>query len=915
MKHRLYLFVLLLSITAFASAQQQVSVQLEQRPVVELFDAIEKQTGYRVYCPVKVSEGVTVTVNVTNGEPMQVLKDALANTILRVTLYNGDIFVTRNTEMRASLPEGFFNIKESTPILESEDTGILLALNRADQKASSENKVYEVGVATGETADRVTLTGRITNFQTGEPLANVTIVAEGQQRGTTTNAYGNYTIQLPAGRNELAITAVGLKDTKRQVLIYSSGKLDIEVEEQVYSLSEVTISSSMRENVRSTTMGVTRLEMSNIKNIPTAFGEVDIMRVVMSLPGVKAVGEASSGFNVRGGATDQNLILFNDGTIYNPTHLFGFFSVFNPDILRDMELYKSSVPAKYGGRISSVLDINTREGNKEKFTGSASLGLLTSRLAVEGPIGEKTSFIAGGRTTYSDWILKQLPEKSEYKDGNAGFYDMNAVINHRFDTKNSLQASGYFSRDRFNFNADEKYAYRNANASLKWRHIFNDDLSAVFTGGYDHYDYKTYNTENPVTSYDLSFGIDQYYGKADFTWLPHNKHRLDFGASSLMYNLNPGHYAPRGDASLVIDDLMQQEKALESAVYISDRWDITSAFSVDLGLRYTMYNAMGPRIYNLYEPGVLPSEFTVIGQKEEGSGIYKTYQGPEVRASVRYEFLDGLSIKAGFNTMRQNIHKLSNTTVMSPTDTWKLSDANIKPQTGRQGSIGLYKNFAEQAIELSAEAYYKTMDDYLDYRNGAELLMNHHIETDVLSTEGRAYGLEFMIKKLTGNLNGWVSYTYSRTELRQNDPRNLKPVNRGEWYPADYDKPHDVKFVGNYKFTQRFSVSLNVDYSTGRPVTIPVSKFNYAGGEFVYFSDRNQYRIPDFFRMDFSMTLEPSHHLTLFTHSTFSLGVYNLTGRKNAYSVYYIAEDGKLKGYKLAIFGMPIPYLSYNIKF
>ncbi|MDR2811249.1 MAG: TonB-dependent receptor plug domain-containing protein [Tannerellaceae bacterium] len=569
---------------------------------------------------------------------------------------------------------------------------------------------------------------------------------------------------------------------------------------RVYELDEVFVSSTrMRENVRGTTLGVERLEVKAIKNIPTVFGERDIMRVVISLPGVKTVGEASSGFNVRGGATDQNLILFNGGTIYNPTHLFGFFSAINPEVVQNMELFKSSIPAKYGGRISSVLEINGREGGKEKFVGSASLGLLTSQLTLEGPIsGGKTSYLVGGRTTYSDWILKKLPEKSGYRDGNAGFYDLNASLAHKFSNYDNLTVNGYFSRDRFGFNADEQYAYRNANASLKWRHIFSPELLATLSGGYDHYDYTTRNTETPANAYNLSFGIDQYYGRLDFTRYA-GSHTIDFGLSGLLYDLNPGHYAPIGSESLVIDDQMQRERALESAVYIGDRWDITRRFSLDLGVRYTMYNAVGPRTYNRYESGTLPSLATITETATAGNGrFYHTYHGPEFRISTRYELADGFSFKAGYNTMRQNIHKLSNTTIMAPTDTWKLSDANIRPQTGSQTTAGLYGNFSGLSLETSVEAYYKTMNDYLDYRSGAKLLMNHHIETDVLSTEGQAYGIELMVRKTAGKLNGWVSYSYSRTLLRQHDLRITAPVNNGDWYAADYDKPHDVKFVGNY---------------------------------------------------------------------------------------------------------------------
>lgn len=914
---KLCLINCLLLLSVLIIAQQKVSVHLEQRVATELFDVIEKQTNCRIYYQSEYTDSLLITVNVTDEEPLSVLEKALQGTDLKVARYGDRIFITDNVRIITFLPEGYFN-----NMVHSDDTGydvseISLFQSLRSQKASSENKVYEIGdPSVAVSGGRISLSGIVTDFKTGEPVVGATLSISEPLIGAVSDAYGYYTISIPSGHHDLQIRGIGLKDTRRQIVLYSEGKLDIELEEDIYTLKEVVISAEKIENVRGTTLGVERLKIKDIKNIPMVFGEVDVIRAVLALPGVKAVGEASSGFNVRGGATDQNLILFNDGTIYNPTHLFGFFSAFNPDLVKDMELYKSSIPAKYGGRISSVLDITTREGNKKEFKGSASLGLLTSRLTLEGPLfSEKTSYIVGGRTTYSDWILKKLPEKSGYRDGSAGFYDLNASLNHKFDERNNLYLNGYYSSDRFSFDEYEKYSYHNANASIKWRHIFNPKLTSVATVGYDHYDYDTKSTENPVNAYELSFGIDQYYAKTDFNWYPLDNHTVNFGFNGVYYKLNPGEYLPSGDASMVVTDRMQKEKGIETAVYIGDNWNITQQFSVNAGVRYSMFNALGPKTYNEYMDEYLPSLTTIKGEKTVGSGAFKTYHGPEFRISARYEFMNDFSVKAGYNTMRQNIHKLSNTTVMSPTDTWKLSDANIKPQTGSQVALGLYKNFANNTIELSLEGYYKTMNDYLDYRNGAELLMNHHIETDVLNTKGRAYGVELMVKKTQGKLNGWISYTYSRTQLRQEDKRIDSPVNDGDWYPSDYDKPHDIKFIGNYKFTHRYSFSMNCDYSTGRPITLPVSKYNYAGGEFVYFSDRNRYRIPDFFRIDLSFNIEPSHHLTLLTHSMISFGVYNLTGRKNAYSVYYVSEEGKMKGYKLAIFGTQIPYVSYNIKF
>jgi len=860
-------------------------------------------------------DSLLVSVQCADELPKVALEKALEGSPFLVSEYEKRqlFFVLKNRQLITELSDDYFHQRQ---IIERRTSDYYL-LNPMEQKATSENKVYTIGEDTqAALPDRVQLTGIVTDFRTGEPIVGAVIYDEKTMVGATTDAYGYYSLSIPTGRQRLLIRGIGLKDTQRQVQLFNSGKLDIELEEEVYSLKEVTVTSERLARVQSTTLGVERMQIKDIKNIPTAFGEVDVIRVVMMLPGVKSVGEASSGFNVRGGSTDQNLILFNNGTIYNPTHLFGFFSAFNPDLVKEIELYKSSIPAKYGGRISSVLEINAREGNKKEFTGQVSIGLLTSRATIEGPIGEKTSFILGGRTTYSDWMLNLLPEKSGYKDGKAGFYDLNAIIDHKFSDRDNLYISGYYSRDRFRFDSDERYGYSNANFSAKWRHLYDSRLTSTFTGGYDYYGYQTETNDNPSDAYKLNFGINQAFAKLDFASYINDKHTLNFGVNSVLYVLNPGTMKPNSDSSFVSLNKIQEEHALESSIYLGDRWEITPKLSIDAGVRYTLFNVMGPRSYNLYDQSQLPDESNIIDHKEvSGWKSFKTYHAPEFRLSARYAFTGDFSVKAGVNTLRQYIHKLSNTTIMSPTDTWKLSDANIKPQRGMQVAGGIYKNLFNNAIETSLEGYYKTMEDYLDYRSGAQLTMNHHIETDVINTTGRAYGIELMIKKTQGKLNGWMSYSYSRTQLRQDDSRVEEPVNGGNWYNADYDKPHEVKFAGNYKFTQRYSLSLNCDYSTGRPITLPTSKYEFAGGEYVQYSDRNQYRIPDFFRLDFSFNIEPSHHLTLLTHSMISIGVYNLTGRKNAYSVYYIAENGKLKGYKMAIFGAPIPYLSYNIKF
>ena len=903
---------LLLCICGQAVAQQ---IKASNEPLTEVLQQIQQKTGYRFYWIADEVKGVRVTVDADAKDMQQLMRTLLARTNLRYTIYeNRSVFLLQNRTLVNTLPAfAQWSGGEATD-------GASELLQENSRKATSENKIYVVGKPENKSDKKmVELTGVITSFKTGEPVMGVNmVVRKPTWSAAVSDADGKFVLKVPQGEVNIEMSGIGVIDTHRRLMVYEDGTLDIELEDKMQTLDEVTVTANKRENVKDVQMGVESLVVEELKTIPTAFGELDVIKVVQTLPGVKTMGEASSGFNVRGGSTDQNLIQFNGGTVYNPTHLFGFFSAFNGSIVQDMELFKGSIPAQYGGRISSVLDINSRRGNKEKYQGEISLGLLTSSLALEGPIKKgKTSLLLAGRTTYSDWMLNLLPEDSGYKNGKAGFYDANLLLSHQFGLKDNLYFSGYYSQDRFNFIENEKYSYANANASLQWVHLFDDNFRMGTTVGYDHYDYNTQNWQNDFDAYQMGYDINQYYLKLDFNHQQWQKHKLNWGAKAMMYDIQPGAVRPYSELSLYIPKTLQKEKALETSFYLSDEWDITSKLTASLGIRYSLFSALGPRTYNTYAEGELPSTLNTTGS-ETKDGNLKTYHGPEFRAGLRYAFTDDFSVKAGVNTMRQYIHKISNTMVMSPTDTWKLSDMYIEPQTGTQYSLGFYKNFMGGDLEASVEGYYKTIDNYLDYRSGAQLLMNDHLETEVLPTEGRAYGVEFMLKRPKGKLNGWISYTYSRTELRQSDPRIARPVNDGEWYPAEYDKPHDFKLVGNYQFTQRYSTSLNVDYSTGRPQTMPVSQYydHTIGATTFSFSERNGIRIPDYFRVDLSFNIKPTHRLTAKTHTFFTIGVYNLLGRRNVYSIYFQNEgDEGMKGYKMSIFGAPIPYASFNVKF
>ena len=896
-----------------------ITADLNTVGIDKLAATLERQTSLHFYYDAVQFDSLTFSINVKNEPLVKVLEKVFAKTDFEFSIAGLDyVFITRGKRINTAIPDASIAVEPAGGNRDANKKRTIKEpfVEKNNLKVGLENRVFEIGDKLAPSLqNEVILNGFITDGQTGENVVAANVAVEKSTINVITDQYGYFSLSLPKGRYVINIQSLGMKDTKRQVQLYGDGKLNIDMQSQILTIRNVVISSQKISNIKGTQMGLQKIDIKTIKQVPVVFGEADILRVITTLPGVKTVGEASTGLNVRGGSTDQNLILFNDATIYNPSHFFGMFSAFNPELVKDVELYKSSIPARYGGRLSSVLNINTREGNKKKLSGGAGIGLLTSRINLEGPIiNDKTSFIIGARTTYANWLLNILPD--QYKNSKAGFYDLNLNLTHELNKKNTFYFTGYLSKDRFNLNSDTVYGYSNTNLSLKWKHIFNNKVSSVVAGGTDQYSYNISSNRLPLNAYKMGFDIHQTYFKAHFNYYVNNKHTIDFGLNSIYYKLNPGYFNPDGKSSLVVPDQLDAEQALESALYVNDKYNVTTAFTLEGGIRYSLYNYLGPKTVNTYAPGLPITESNMTGTiaYEKGKFI-KTYSGPEYRFSARYALSDSFSIKASFNTQRQYIHMLSNTAAMAPTDIWKLSDPSIKPQYGEQVSLGLYKNFKSNTIETSLEVYYKNMKDYLDYKSGANLVLNHHIETDVIATKGKAYGVEFLIKKLTGKLNGWISYTWSRVLLKQDDPLAGELINRGNYYPANYDKPHDITMIGNYRVSHRFSISLNATYSTGRPITLPIGRFYFAGAVRTLFADRNAYRIPDYFRADFSMNIDGNHKIHQLTHNSWTIGVYNLTGRKNPYSVYYVSENGMLNGYKLSIFGSAIPYINFNIRF
>lgn len=873
--------LLVLSMTGLkAAAPQSNPLDIKRADSETLVRFLRKEFNETIYFLKDEKDVASFTISAERSAFLSKAMDELREVGYNVYNYDGAWFIYHGRIISQSLPFDYFaEAAETETVLEDEST-----------QATFQNKIYEIGDRKEGRKGKAFVHGYVRDAVSGEPVIGAAVHTPDGTAYAVTDSYGFYRLQLPIGDNVLKFNGYSLEELELNLLVNDDGGLDVAMKEMVTTLTGAIVSAEGVSHHRDSRMGIEKVRMNTIRKIPTAFGEADVLKAVLTLPGVKTVGEASSGFNVRGGSVDQNLILMNDGTIFNPSHMFGIFSAFNPDIVSEMELYKSSIPAEFGGRISSVLDVRSKEGNSKKISGTLGLGLLTSSFSLEGPIiKDKTTFIIGGRTTYSDWMLNYLPENSGYSGGSASFYDVNFGLSHKFNERNDLHLNAYASNDQFSFSTDTTFHYSNFNASMKFRSQLSQKLTMAIVGGVDSYgnvlDDKTYGNG----AFSLSTDVSQAYGKLTFDHQVNDHHKLSYGGQGISYLMNPGIMTPYGEESTIQETALDEETAIEASLFASESWSPGSKkLAFELGTRLNMF--------------IMP----------EGD----PYRSADMRLSGKYSFLDNLSIKAGLNTMHQNIHMITNSSSISPMDTWKLSDERIRPQSGWQGAGGLYWTIADNKVDLSLEGYWKEMYHYLDYKSGAQLSMNPNLADDLVETQGKAYGVEFMLRKNIGKLNGWVSYTWSRAFLKETEDRGSETINNGNWYCAPHDKPHDVKLVGNYKFTHRYSMSVNVDYSTGRPVTIPIAKYWYDGGWRLAYSERNGRRIPDYFRMDLAFNIEPSHYLRKLTHMTVTFGVYNVTGRKNAYSIYYTSSGGtNINGYKISVFATQIPYINLNMKF
>lgn len=901
-------FMLLFVLSTYA--QNNITISFTDSSLKEAITKLENKTNRSFYYIPNWFDDSKITKSYTNETLESILDDLFKNQSINYTLFDGKVILTNNSVVYTDLPEGFFGEEEEKTIVKENEAVFFNEYENENLTTIGKQNI-------NSKAQEFTISGLILNKKTRAPIQGVAIIVDAISKNTTTNAKGRFSIVLPIGKNSIEARLLGHQRLNKEILVYGDGFIKIAMEEAAETLGEVFLESTANNNVKEAVVGVTSIDIEGLKNIPVVLGERDILKVATTLPGIKTAGEGSAGFNVRGGRSDQNLFLLDDAAIYNPSHFLGFFTAVNPFATGSLDIYKASIPAEFGGRLSSVFDIKSKDPNYDKFSGEGSIGPITASLSVQTPIvKDKIAITAAGRATYSNWILRSLDEET-LQNSEASFYDGLIKYNHKINENNTFQATGYLSKDKFSITSDSTFNYSNTLASLKWNHTYkNDKHKTEVIAVNSQYKYGVDYEAESNSNFEFDFKINETQLKINQKYLHSDTHKFDYGVSTKLYKVEPGNISPTGNLSLIIPKSINNERGLESAIFASDLFKINDKLLLNLGLRYSRFNALGPGTQNVYQDGQPRGESTItaINSYDKNETI-KSYGGLEYRASARYLLSPTLSVKASYNTTLQYLHLLSNNTTISPTDTWKLSDLNTRPQEANQVSLGFYKNFTEKDIEISLEGYYKKMKNILDYKIGAELILNDDLEQELLQGEGKAYGIEVLIKKKKGPLNGWIGYSYSRALLKLKSNILQEQVNNGDYFPANYDKPHDFSLVANYRITKRYSVSTNFIYQTGRPITYPVGKYIFSGSEQVLYSDRNQYRIPDYYRLDIGFNIEGNHKLKKLAHSFWNISVYNVLGRNNPYSVFFVNNEGKVQAYQTSIFSIPVPTITYNFKF
>jgi len=766
-----------------------------------------------------------------------------------------------------------------------------------------------------------TLSGVITDSSSNETLIGANIIIPSLQTGTTSNEYGFYSITLDKGIYEFQISYLGFKSIVQTINLEKDQTLNFKLVEDSQSLDEIVIVEDVEKlNIRKPQMSLNSLSINTIKQIPVVLGEVDLIKSITLLPGVTTAGEGASGFNVRGGAADQNLILLDEATIFNSSHLFGLFSVFNPDAIKDIKLYKGGIPAKYGGRVSSVLDIYQKEGNSNEFKMNGGIGLVSSRLLAEGPLKkEKGSFLFGGRSSYAHLFLPLFDI-----DNIAYFYDLNTKLSYRLNDRNNIYLSGYFGRDVFNISDSFENAYGNAVINFRWNHLFSDKLFSNLSLIYSDYDY---DLKLNFVEFDWTSGIRNFNIKYDLKHYISNNFKLQYGLNSIYYKFNPGDIKPTTETSGINPFKLIDKYAFENAIYVDAEHQVTDKLALSYGLRLSSFTRLGQDELNVYEnnnPLIFNPELKIYEKAEpidiasfKRGDVIESFANLEPRLSLAYQLNEQSSVKMSYNKMSQYLHLLSNTSSPTPLDVWTPSGKYVKPQILHQFALGYFKTINENNYNLEIETFYKTIKNRIDYIDGADLIANNAIEQVILNGKARAYGLEVLFRKNEGDFQGWIAYTLSKSEqqTKGRTPEEIG-INNGLWYNTPYDKSHDISVTTSYKLNDRWRFNSNFLFQTGLPATFPNGQYEYNGITIPIYEARNSSRIPTYHRLDLSAKYIPKKNANKKWKTEWVFGIYNAYNRKNASSISFRENrtSGANEALKLSLFGI-IPSVSYNFKF
>ncbi|APY09829.1 collagen-binding protein [Seonamhaeicola sp. S2-3] len=776
--------------------------------------------------------------------------------------------------------------------------------------------VFSKGIA----QEKFTLSGVITEEKSNETLIGVNIIFPSLQTGTTTNEYGFYSITLPKGTYSVVISYLGYSTITETVELTSNITKNFSLVNSLENLDEVVITENIEKlSIKKPQMSVNKLTASTIKEIPVVLGESDIIKAITLLPGVTSTGEGTSGFNVRGGAADQNLILLDEATIYNSSHLFGLFSVFNPDAIKDLRLYKGGIPARYGGRVSSVLDIYQKEGNSKQFHMNGGIGLVSSRLLTEGPLKkDKGSFLLGGRSSYAHLFLPLFDINNI-----AYFYDLNTKLSYKINSKNNIYLSGYFGRDVFRIEDTFENTYGNSVLNFRWNHLFSDKLFSNLSFIYSDY---YYDLKLSFVEFDWKSGIQNFNLKYDFKHYLTNNLKLQYGLNSVYYKFNPGEINPTTETSGINKFKLIDKYAFENALYVDAEHNLSNNLSISYGVRLSSFLRLGQNELNIYENNqavVFNDDFQIYEKADpidtktyKRSDVIASFINLEPRFSLAYQLDSNSSIKTSYNKMNQYLHLLSNTNAPTPLDIWTPSGKYVKPQSLHQVAIGYFKNFKDNKYSLEVESFYKTIKNRIDYIDGADLIANNAIEQVILNGKARAYGLELLLRKNEGRLKGWLAYTLSKSEQQtKGRTANETGINNGNWYKTPYDKTHDISITTSYNWNNRLSVNANFLFQTGQPVTYPNGQYEYNGLHIPNYGARNENRLPAYNRLDVSLKYIPKQKKERKWSSHWVFSIYNVYNRKNAASITFGQNNdtGLNEATRLAIFGI-VPSISYNFK-